>query len=242
MRSGLDPERLAATIYGAEGIKRYIEDQIEISKFGCDTCYIVAYEGDNIAGCIDVRHFGDQIFLNYISVLPEYRAHGLGRQLLKAALNPAVQKWAHQMSLDVMLDNTIALNWYEKIGFIPDVLTTWWDIPIPNSNIESTATVIGYPQARVCYDTFGFSQFKLITPLGEYTLGMMCRKWFRITQPEALIDPSVTYMLRKFDPSRHILAIIPDEHMPTTIMANSKVITRSMRMSVSVKHLTKRLS
>ncbi len=74
VRSGIDPRLIGATIYGCEGVEHYIRHQIAARELGADTVYTVACEKERVVGCVELRLKPREIFLNYISLLPEMRS------------------------------------------------------------------------------------------------------------------------------------------------------------------------
>ncbi|MCS7298773.1 MAG: GNAT family N-acetyltransferase [Spirochaetia bacterium] len=57
------------------------------------------------------------IYLSNISVLPEYRRRGLGREMLKYVSNYAKLLKCNKVVLDVGVENDVALRLYESEGF-----------------------------------------------------------------------------------------------------------------------------
>jgi len=56
-------------------------------------------------------------YLSTLVLLPEYRDRGLGKYLLRTALDYAHQRQMQWMELEVRKDNTNALRFYQKNGF-----------------------------------------------------------------------------------------------------------------------------
>jgi hypothetical protein len=103
--------------------------------------------------------------------------------------------------------------------------------------------MVGWPQARACFDRFGFGQFRLTTLSGSYEVGLMCDNWFRVTKADMLADLSAMTSLGRLDPSRRILAIISDKQMPRhPAMSTTELIARSARLSAEINAVSVRLS
>lgn len=68
-----------------------------------------------LIGRFDVWHGATEIRLLDISLLPEFRGAGLGRQLLQGLLDEA-QRRACQLTLHVQSDSC-AKAWYRSLGF-----------------------------------------------------------------------------------------------------------------------------
>ncbi len=242
IRSGFEPEILDMCIYGCSGIERYVRDQVYAQHLGGDTQYTVAVEGDTVAGCIEIRRLAESLFLNYISILPEYRAHGLGKRLLRAGLQIARSPEKTRMELDVLEHNTIALNWYEGLGFRKEKTTIWWDLPLGGAADALPEKLVGYPQARACWDEFGFSQLTAQTPSGIYPIGLLGEHWFRLTVPAALTDPVLMAILRRLDGRRRILALLAEGELPAAVEANARQVARTQRMWIELDDLEEELS
>ncbi len=208
VRSGIDPDLVEMTIYGCRGIGAYVVEQIQARPNGGDTLYTVACDGANVLGCVEMRLLPQGLFLNYISVLPEVRSMGLGPRLLSAAIEGSGRAGLQTISLDVFEHNTRAREWYERLGFELEDASEWWQIAPERSSAASGSLVVGWPQARVCWERFGFGQFRLVAENGGYDVGLLGDRWFRLTQPEALSDRSVLSALRAIDSSRGVLAIV----------------------------------
>lgn len=241
VQSGFDRSLLSAFLYGACGMADYIDTQIAMRDWKCDTIFSVACDDDKVVGSVELRSVGQDVFLNYIALLPDYRSKGLGAKLLKTALEMYDISDKKDIFLDVLTTNTLAKNWYERMGFQTDYFMTWWSLPLEKSSKKPNGMVAGYPQCCACYDRFGFGQFRLITAGGDYNVGLMCTDWFRIVQPSALIDPDVPASLNKVDSSRRILSILQDGHLPLELMGTAEAIATSVRLRCDVKGLAGRL-
>jgi len=67
----------------------------------------------------------DQAQIEPIGLTTVYQGRGLGHAFLLAILDQAAQQGARRISLGVWLDNTPALNLYQKTGFQPTFTTTY---------------------------------------------------------------------------------------------------------------------
>jgi len=237
IRNGFASSLLEKIIYGCSGVTKYIQDLIKLPVFLSDTIYIVAVTEDQVVGCVELRFFRDEIFLNYISVVSNFRLRGIGNRLLEAALNSIDQDRYTKLRLDVFSHNTIARTWYESLGFQYEYSIGWWDIPIWELDDSASAIITGYPQAQACQEKFGFSQFSLITQNGEYSVGRIGHNWFRLIQSNALIDPGVAKTLSHLDADRHILALIQEGQMPPSVAENSQRVAGTERMCIELKRL-----
>lgn len=78
---------------------------------------------DNPVGIIrgaDDNYEGESVMnIGPLAILPEYQGKGLGRQLLRAALNFAQRKKYKKVALSVNIDNERAKELYFREGFVP---------------------------------------------------------------------------------------------------------------------------
>ena len=242
MRSGLAETVINATIYGCSGIAEFIRYQISVPHKLSDTVYTVALAGQRVLGCVELRCFPHALFLNYISVLPQFRKKGLGRQLLTAAIKHANLQARANMLLDVLEDNAIAKSWYERLGFRHEHAINWWDVRLENTEQRIDSFVSGSPECEVCQRAFGFSHFRVVTSAGEYIIGRLGQDWFRVTQPEAIEDRTLMGTLARLDSDRHVLVITHEDRTPRVRMECGRHIARFRRMSVDLSMLRDNLS
>lgn len=84
-----------------------------------DVYGLVAEVGDRVAGCARCTHARgeDRFYLNSLYVLPGYQRAGIGTRLLDEAGRQAASCGCDALWLGVMQKNTIAYEWYKRIGF-----------------------------------------------------------------------------------------------------------------------------
>lgn len=87
----------------------------------------VAVEGDNVHGFVDVHHptplpSHKKQWMFGIGVHPERQSLGIGRLLLDYLKDTAANEGIHKISLRVMGQNTKAIQFYCKNGFIQEAL------------------------------------------------------------------------------------------------------------------------
>ncbi len=61
---------------------------------------------------------GNEIELNNVSVLPEFRHRGIGEALLMHAFDFARSKGCDVINIGIVEENQVLRRWYEKFGFI----------------------------------------------------------------------------------------------------------------------------
>ena len=234
VRSSFEAELLGCMIYGCPGAAGFVRHQIEAGGFGGDTVYAVATRDDRMIGFAEMRVLSDAVFLNYISLRPEGRYLGLGKDLLLQALGKSRRWGQDRVLLDVFEDNHIARGWYERMGFEPTGVSGWWEVTLAAVAGLPEAILVNYPQAQASQEAFGFSQFELVTPEGRHAIGRLGDQWFRLTQPGALTDPAVGAALARIGPSRRVLAVLPERPLPESLRNNARLISRTSRMQARV--------
>ena len=79
--------------------------------------FAVAELGGKIAGYINTTYILDEMELNRICTLPEYRRNGAGKALLRAAFDFATSHGVRAFFLEVRASNTPAQALYKAAGF-----------------------------------------------------------------------------------------------------------------------------
>jgi len=81
--------------------------------------YLVARAGDTVAAYGGMWLMVDEAHITTFAVHPAWRRQGIGERLLLAFLDLAVDRGAHEATLEVRLSNLPARRLYEKYGFRP---------------------------------------------------------------------------------------------------------------------------
>ena len=79
--------------------------------------FLVAVSGGIVAGYIGVQEICGEGYVTNVAVLPRYRREGIGRALLRAALDGARARNCAFLSLEVRVSNQPAIRLYESLGF-----------------------------------------------------------------------------------------------------------------------------
>ncbi len=74
-------------------------------------------EQQNITGCVNLQQHGDKLYLGMLSVSPHLQGAGIGKQLLKAADEYALQVQCNAVYMTVISVRTELINWYERYGY-----------------------------------------------------------------------------------------------------------------------------
>ena len=241
IQQSFDPQMLKAMVYGCYGIDSYVKHCILTHENLSDRVYVVAEEDDRVVGCIELRLIGETVFLNYICTHANVCHKGLGRALLREAIQLIGPSSYKKMSLDVFHDNLVAESWYERLGFTGEYDIIWWSIPIPVCEIVAPGKISGIAQAAVCQREFGFSQFSLNTTTASYSVGRLGSDWYRIFQEVLLNDNQALSTLHKLESGRRILGLFRD-NVTAHLLDKGTAFARSVRMTVDIDLLLANLT
>lgn len=73
---------------------------------------------EQIVGFFSLDFSDKNCELNNLCVLPEYQYNGIGEELLKFAINRALEKKSNNFTLSIVEENTVLKDWYSSFGFI----------------------------------------------------------------------------------------------------------------------------
>lgn len=79
--------------------------------------WIVAVDGNKVAGYIGSQAVMGEADMMNVAVLPEYRRSGIGRELVMKLVDALKQKDNYCLTLEVRVSNTPAIRMYEALGF-----------------------------------------------------------------------------------------------------------------------------
>jgi ribosomal-protein-alanine N-acetyltransferase len=91
----------------------------ELADVGGTRHYVLAEDGDRLAGWAGLAAAGGQGDVLTIGVHPALQGRGVGALLLTALLDEAVVRGCDEVFLDVRADNDRARRLYERFGFTP---------------------------------------------------------------------------------------------------------------------------
>ena len=103
--------------------------------------------------------------LGSLSVLPEYRRHGIGGRLLRHAMKTAAEHGCAVMNLSIVEENTVLRKWYERFGAVDLALlengqynTNWKYIHTTPEDLEKVILDLQAKQVfTVHHDKFALS-------------------------------------------------------------------------------------
>ncbi len=99
------------------------------------SCFIVAVS-DKVLGYIGVQEICGEAYITNIAVFDEYRKKGIGRKLLKSAVDGAKSRSCEFITLEVRESNKSAISLYESEGFeIAGIRKNFYSEPIENGII-----------------------------------------------------------------------------------------------------------
>ena len=80
--------------------------------------WLVALDGDTVAGYVGSQSVLDQADMMNIAVHPDYRRQGIGRDLVLALSDALKEKGIRGLMLEVRASNAPAIALYEQLGFV----------------------------------------------------------------------------------------------------------------------------
>lgn len=79
--------------------------------------WLVALEGDTIAGYVGSQTVMGETDMMNVAVSPAYRRRGIARELIQALLRELARQGSHRLMLEVRASNAPARALYESLGF-----------------------------------------------------------------------------------------------------------------------------
>ena len=80
--------------------------------------WLVAVDGDRVAGYVGSQSVLGETDMMNIAVHPDYRRRGIGEQLVTSLVAELKARGNHSLMLEVRVSNAPARQLYEKLGFI----------------------------------------------------------------------------------------------------------------------------
>ena len=93
------------------------ENSIRSELTGRLSLWVVALDGDTVAGYVGSQSvLGESDMMN-VAVAPEYRRQGIAQALILELIRRLAQQGNHSLMLEVRASNAPAIALYEKLGF-----------------------------------------------------------------------------------------------------------------------------
>ena len=82
------------------------------------SCWLVALDGDRVAGYVGSQTVLDESDMMNIAVDPQYRRQGIARALVEELVKCLARKESRCLTLEVRASNAGAIALYGKLGFV----------------------------------------------------------------------------------------------------------------------------
>jgi len=92
--------------------------QAELDNRGVSFCFLARHPVGNTVGFCSVWRVLDELHINNLAVLPEWRRAGVATALLQRALADGAASGAERATLEVRRSNDPARLLYERFGFV----------------------------------------------------------------------------------------------------------------------------
>lgn len=99
--------------------------------------FLYSFNDDN-TGFFSVKSYDNNLELNTLGVLPEYRENGIGRSIIDFSKKYAHEHNCRKIKISIVEENTILRKWYESLGFIHTGIKIIPDLPFTVGFMELT--------------------------------------------------------------------------------------------------------
>lgn len=82
--------------------------------------YVVARDGEKVAGYCGAYVILDEGDINQVAVEPSYRKKGIGKKMIQILLEKLKEAGAVSVTLEVRKSNEGAISLYESVGFVKE--------------------------------------------------------------------------------------------------------------------------
>lgn len=94
--------------------------QVIAAKLKVDDLIFVCEHDRDIVGACMAGYDGHRGWLYAVAVSPEHRRHGVGTQLIQAALDELKALGCIKVNLQIRPTNTVVAEFYESLGFVAE--------------------------------------------------------------------------------------------------------------------------
>ena len=94
--------------------------------------FLVGVEGNKIIATAMGGYEGHRGWVNYLGVDPACQKKGLGRKMMEAIEKKLLERGCPKLNLQVLIGNTGAIKFYERIGYKKDEVVSFGKRLIPD--------------------------------------------------------------------------------------------------------------
>jgi [ribosomal protein S18]-alanine N-acetyltransferase len=106
----------------------------ELENHGVSFCFLAKSDDGRAVGFCSVWRVVDELHINNLAVLPEFRRNGIGSALLKHVLHHGAGLGARRATLEVRESNDAARLLYEHFGFaVAAVRRSYYTKPVEDA-------------------------------------------------------------------------------------------------------------
>jgi hypothetical protein len=153
--------------------------------------------------------FRKSLHINYIAIDPAFQGKGVAGYLFSYIEGYAYKLKLKKLTLDVDKSNSIAVRWYQKLGFDTAYFNYIYNVPVGNFQLKKCSFKISnWLESEAWQYTFGFSKIILsINNFDNIIVGRLNNNYWRIDNAEYLKNDGFIYALHKIDKYRNGLLI-----------------------------------
>lgn len=248
LQSSLPEHVYNQTLFSCAGYPAYLQAACRCGSHS-STLLIGAYIGNILIGYAEWRRMEQMLVLNNIHVDEAYRNGGIGKEFMAYGEKLAKKDGIKKLVLDVFWWNEQAYAWYQRLGFVEEGRTYWYerdlnksleaDPEAPRDDKEVPAYIIDdYPMAEAHHFKYGFSSLRVRMKEKTSVVGRLGDQYYRIQLQNGEWEGycPLTNVLMDLDQERRLLLLSSDAYMrerdPELILS-----TESIRMIKILKNL-----
>ena len=106
----------------------------ELENHGVSFCFLARSDDGRSVGFCSVWRVADELHINNLAVLPEFRRSGIATALLRYVLRHGADSGAHRATLEVRQSNDAARLLYQHFGFtVAGVRRSYYSKPVEDA-------------------------------------------------------------------------------------------------------------
>jgi ribosomal protein S18 acetylase RimI-like enzyme len=234
-RAGFPKALLPYTIYAQDGIVDYLKGMIQIQRVGTTSATAVAERDGEVIAWAQFHRHPRLLFLNHIYVTPEFQGTGVGRQLLKDAVEEIRDPSQTYLGSEAFSSNSNALSWYAELGLEPTEEVDWIEMkPRPSEAEDIWWSFDGLITGLAALQRYGFCRIVLRTPHQPYVVRSLGTSIFRANGFDILDDPSALTGLHTLNRHRSLMCVAtaPQSGTDYPIIATGQKVCGSMAEAI----------